>query len=121
MKQVLFILLVFISFQGIAQGVVVERWGNVQKKLVVVYSGTGINEIVTKKYQYAPNDNKPEYIWYYSPLGWVSKREEYRKDDNGTRYLSEVYASKDGKSHTRTYYNPDGTKKKEELYNFPFH
>tara|TARA_B110000483_G_C17737631_1_gene367296 strand:+ start:68 stop:448 length:381 start_codon:yes stop_codon:yes gene_type:complete len=105
--RLLFIFL-FISGISYAQGKVVSRHDNGQKSWVNVYTGTGINEKLTKRYYYDEHRNKYSTIITYSTNGYPIEKKEYSWDDN-KRYLvgHKTYSVSAG--YKSTSYNSDGT------------
>ena len=106
--KLLFIFL-FISGISYSQGKVVQRHDNGQKKVVNVYTGTGISEKLTKIYRYDEHGNKPNGIITFSSSGWCSEFKEYTTDDLGKRYLWFKSTSTNGKTTKQITYKPDGT------------
>ncbi len=117
--RLLFIFL-FISGISYSQGKVVSRHDNGQKETVNVYTGTGINEKLTKIYRYDKHDNKPREIITFSSSGWPSEYKYYTTDDLGKRYLWIKSTSTNGKRHKEITYKPDGTVKEQEERNYMF-
>ena len=111
--RLLFIFL-FISGISYSQGKVVSRHDNGQKQIVNVYTGTGINEKLTKIYRYDKHSNKPKIIVTFSSSGWVSEYKNYSTTDLGKRYLLYKYTSTNGKRRKEITYKPDGTVKEQE-------
>lgn len=116
--RLLFIFL-FISGISFTQGKVVSRHNNGQKKTVNVYTGTGINEKLTKMYRYREHDNKPKEIITFSSSGWPSEYKYFNVTDFGKRYLWIKRTSTNGKRHKEITYKTDGTVEKQEEYNLP--
>jgi len=116
----LLFLFLFISGISYSQGKVMSRHDNGQKETVNVYTGTGINEKLTKIYRYSKHDNKPKEIITFSSSGWVSEYKFYLFTDSGKRYLWFKNTSTNGKTHKEITYKPDGKVEKQEERDYMF-
>ena len=114
----LLFLFLFISGISFTQVKVVSRHDNGQKKTVNVYTGTGINEKLTKIYRYLQHENKPQEIITFSSSGWPSEYKYYIVTDFGKRYLRSKRTSTNGKRHKEITYKTDGTVEKQEEFNY---
>ena len=107
---ILFSLFPTFSFSEDLRVEIIKRYDNGQKKLLVIYKGEGIDEVITKRITFNENGDT---LRVEKPLDKLKMEWEYYENGQMEKEGTYIDGKRDGKW---TYYNEDGSLIGERIY-----